>query len=134
MSQIYGETFENGEGARIVAYVAPDNSLEQDFITVYGNYPIGEFGEVWARNEESKMIAAAIRGTGRIAIRQTVDGKTFLETMELQNGSAAHVPAGEWYAWQTDSGEGATSAVAFAPAFDKNKSRIATEEELQNEA
>lgn len=132
MGQIYAEEFSKGENTRIVSFVARDGSLELDEITVRNNMPEVRLGNAWLRNEKSHLVARAISGSGRIAVRQVVDGKTLQERMELGDPEhGAEVLPGQYYAWENDYNEPLVVAAAFSPAFDQEFYVERTEKEIQ---
>lgn len=131
MGQLHSEEFTKGEGTRIVSFVAEDKSVELDEITVTKNMPEAPFGTVWLRNEKSRLIARAISGSGRIAVRTVVQGEVLQERMELGDpAQAAEVAPGQYYAWQNDYNEPLVVSATFAPAFDPELYVERSEEEI----
>lgn len=137
MGQIHGEQFTNTEVCRGTAFVGQD--VELDVITINGRYPSDNEAVTWARNERSDLVAKAIKGSGRIAIRRVVGGEVRQELVSLQAGygghteQAAHVPAGSWYAWESLNGESMTVVAGFSPPFHPDQYRVRTEQEINEE-
>lgn len=131
MAEVEGQRFENGNNCRIVSYVSPDGLIEADTISITGEYPVGEFGEVWAKNEESHLLAKISSGSGRIAIRQVIDGEVVPTIIDLTPSNAVYIPADTWYGYQSGKGEEMTIDATFVPPFSPDHYKIASEETLR---
>ena len=130
MSEVHGEKFSNGDNCEILSFVSPDGAVETSVIDIDQEYPEGTFGEVWARNERSSMLAVLIAGSGRIAVRESVNGTAAVGVTEFGSHTAAYVPAGTWYSWQSDPKERLQVAATFIPPFNSDQYTIATTEEI----
>lgn len=134
MAEIHGERFSNGENCDGYSFVSPSGQAEIDIIEIRGEYPEGKFGEAWTLNERSHLMAVMVSGTGRIAVREVVNGEPFVTVTDLKVTNAIEVPAETWYAWQADAPEDLVVAATFIPPFDPELYHTMTEHELQSMA
>lgn len=132
MAEVHGEKFNNGDNCEMLSFVSPDKKIEMDVIDIDQEYPAGNFGEVWSKNGESNMLAVLIAGSGRIAVRETVQGITEVKVTEFGTHTSVYVPANTWYSWQSDTEERLTVAAAFVPPFDGDQYMIATTDEINS--
>lgn len=109
MAKVEGVEFSNGLTCQGVNYTAPGDKLGLAEITIDGRYPEQD----WARNRHSDEMVRVMRGTGRLAIRNS-------ESTRLEAGDVTHIPAGEQFSWSGDM----TLLVAFS------KQRLPPEAEL----
>lgn len=131
MAEVHGEKFNNGDNCEILSFVSPDRKIEMDIIDIDQEYPAGDFGERWSINERSNMMAILASGSGRIAVRETVEGVTKVVVTEFGVQNAAYVPAGRPYSWQSNPDERLMVTAAFVPPFEADQYRIMTTEELK---
>lgn len=132
MSEIHGEKFNNGDTCEILSFVSPDGAIEMDVIDIDQEYPAGAFTERWSINERSNMMAILASGSGRIAVRETVEGVTSVRITEFGPHNAAYVPAGTPYSWQSDPKERLMVTATFIPPFDDQFYSVVTTDELKD--
>lgn len=111
--QLQPTPFSNGPTCEGVSFVASEAPLDIAAITISGRYP--ERG--WAQNEVVHEMVYIADGLGSLALRSG-------EIVRLASGSAVHVPAGEWFAWEGEM----KLVMACQPAFSPDQYRI--EEEM----
>ena len=88
---IEGQPFKNSETCEGVAFVSPEVKHDIANIRITGRYP----EEGWAMNEVSDEVVFVSEGRGRLSRKDEA-------VQDLEQGKAAFIPAGTWFAWDGD--------------------------------